>query len=265
MSPSANEAAWTWQWSHLEDTSETLFREWIHPNRIEDFAGKEVLDAGCGGGHHLRLVAPIAKEVVGVDLSCAELAADRCRDLPNVSTRSGDVAVVDLGRRFDVVYCIGVLHHTDDPTRSFRNLVRHVKPGGRMIVWVYSHEGNFLNRTVVEPLKRALYGRWPRPALLALAHLLTLLLYVPIYTVYLLPLRRLPFYEYFRNFRRLSYRRNLLNVFDKLNAPQTHFIRRERVEAWFATGFRDVHVSPYVGVSWRASGTRVAPGRDGED
>ena len=39
MSPSENEAAWEWQWSHLEDTSEMLFREWIHPNRIEDFAG----------------------------------------------------------------------------------------------------------------------------------------------------------------------------------------------------------------------------------
>jgi SAM-dependent methyltransferase len=250
MSPSANEAAWAWQWSHLEDTSETLFREWIHPNRIEDFAGKQVLDAGCGGGQHLRFVAPFAKEVVGVDLNCAALA--------------GDVAQVDLGRQFDVVYCIGVLHHTDDPARSFRNLARHLKPGGRMIVWVYSHEGNFLNRAVVEPLKRGLTGRWPRPALLALAHGLTLLLYLPIYTLYRLPLRGLPFYEYFRNFRRLPYRRNLLNVFDKLNAPQTHFLRREQVEAWFATGFRDVHVSPYVGVSWRASGTRVRS-RTGRD
>ncbi len=256
MSPTGNEAAWAWQWSHLEDDSEMLFREWIEPNRLEDFRGKAVLDAGCGGGQHLRLVAPHAAEAVGVDLSCAELAAERCRDLANVSTVAGDVAEIDLGRRFDVVYSIGVLHHTDDPQRSFENLARHVAPGGRLIVWVYSHEGNFWNRALVEPAKQ-LYGRWPRGLLLALAWVLTALLWLPIQTVYRLPLRGLPYWEYFANFRRLPFRRNVLNVFDKLNAPQTHFLRREDVESWFAEGFRDVHVSPYVGVSWRASGTRL--------
>lgn len=262
MSPSPNEAAWEWQWSHLEDDNEMLFRAWLEPNRLEDFRGKTVLDGGCGGGHHLRFVAPFAAEVVGVDLSCAALAAERCRDLANVSTVEGDVATVDLGRQFDVVYSIGVLHHTDDPARSFANLARHVKPGGRMIAWVYSHEGNFWNRALVEPAKRV-YGRWPRSLLLALAHLLTALLYVPVHSLYRLPLRGLPYWEYFANFRRLSYRRNLLNVFDKLNAPQTRFLRRSELEAWFAEGFTDVHVSPYVGVSWRGSGTRVAPPEPG--
>ena len=203
MSPTENEAVWEWQWSHLEDTSEMLFREWIHPNRIEDFAGKTVLDAGCGGGQHLRFVAPYAEEAVGVDLSCAELAADHCRELANVSTLPGDITHMDLGRAFDIAYCIGVLHHTDDPRESFRNLARHVKPGGRLIVWVYSHEGNWLNRALVEPVKRWLTGRWPRPLLLGLAHVLTALLYLPIYTIYLLPLPGLPYYEYFRNWRRL--------------------------------------------------------------
>ncbi len=46
-------------------------------------------------------------------------------------------------------------------------------------------------------------------------------------------------------------------MFDKLNAPQTQFLSRAEVEAWFsAAEFKDVHLSPYVGVSWRASGTR---------
>lgn len=256
MSPSSNEEAWLWQWQELEDDSETLFREWIHPNRIEDFAGKSVLDGGCGGGHHMRFVAPYAREVVGVDLNCADLAATKSDEHGNISTVEGDVSKMDLGRQFDVVYTIGVLHHTDDPRASFMNLARHVRPGGRMICWVYSHEGNALNRWIVEPLKRSVYGRWPRGVLLRLAELLTALLYLPVYTIYLLPLRFLPYYAYFANFRRLGFRRNVLNVFDKLNAPQTIFLKREEVASWFAEGFDDVHVSSYVGVSWRASGTR---------
>ena len=39
-----------------------------------------LLDAGCGGGHHMRLVAPLAAEVVGVDLNCAALATELCRE-----------------------------------------------------------------------------------------------------------------------------------------------------------------------------------------
>ena len=59
-----------------------------------------------------------------------------------------------------------------------------------------------------------------------------------------------------QNFRRLSFRRNVLNVFDKLNAPQTEFISRDRVERWFDPRlFDDVAITPYRGVSWRASGT----------
>lgn len=259
MSPSENEAAWAYQWSTLEDTSEMLFREWIRPVPIEAFRGKQVLDAGCGGGQHMRFVAPYAAEVLGVDLSCAEIAAERCAGFDNIHVQAADVTSMDLGRRFDIVYSIGVLHHTDDPRAAFENLARHVKVGGRLIVWVYSHEGNFLNRAVVEPLKRHLTGRWPRPVLLALARVLTALLYVPVYTVYRLPLRFLPYYEYFGNFRRLSFERNLLNVFDKLNAPQTVFLERREVESWFANGFLDVSIRSYMGVSWSATGIRAEP------
>jgi hypothetical protein len=62
--------------------------------------------------------------------------------------------------------------------------------------------------------------------------------------------------DYFENFRKLSFQRNTLVVFDKLNAPQVQFITRARVDSWFpADRFQDVHVSAYKGVSWRASGT----------
>lgn len=249
---------WVEQWSRFKDDSVFLFQEWIHPNRFEDFRGKLVLDAGAGHGHHIRMVAPFAREIVGVDLNTAAIARQETADLPNVRVIEGDLAQVDFPEPFDAVYCIGVIHHTDDPDKTFANLARLTRPGGRLIVWCYSREGNWLNRVVLEGLKRAILLRLPAGLLLALAHLLTVLLYPIVYTVYLLPgASLLPYFEYFGNWRKLSYRKNLQNVFDKLIAPQTWFIPRSRVERWFDDSrFTDIHISPYKGVSWRCSGTK---------
>ena len=205
-------------------------------------------------------MAPYARHATGVDLNAIPSARRRIGHLPNVTLVEGDIATLDLGQRFDVVYSVGVLHHTDDPAVSFESALRHCRPGGRVIVWVYSHEGNMLVRTVVESAKRVLVDRLPRAVVWQLARVLTALLTGVVHTLYRLPLPGLPFAEYFANWRRLSYRRNVLNVFDKLNAPQTRFLRRDEVARWFDPArFTNVHISHYRGVSWRASGTR----RDG--
>ena len=135
------------------------------------------------------------------------------------------------------------------------SLFVHV-PGGRLIVWCYAREGNFLTRAFVEPLRRVFLRRASRRTVNAISVALTALLYPIVHTLYRLPLRSLPYHEYFRNFRALTFRRNVLNVFDKLNAPQTQFISRARIEGWFDPAeFTDVSITPYRGVSWCASGT----------
>ena len=248
---------WAWQWDTFYDDNQWLFTEWIYPRTLEQFRGKDVLDCGCGGGQHMNFVAPFAKSVTGVDLNAIRCAGANTKHLTNAELVEADLAEMDLQKQFDVVYCIGVLHHTDDPTRTFRNIARHCKSGGTVIVWVYSHEGNFWNRTLLEWVKRAVLLRLPRRINLVLAHILTALLYLPVYSLYRLPLPSLPFFEYFDNWRKLSYHRNLLNVFDKLNAPQTWFITKDQITEWFSENqFTDVHISPYKGVSWRGSGVK---------
>jgi SAM-dependent methyltransferase len=254
----AKQKEWYEQWSMLEDQERFLFEDWIFPNRLEDFRDREVLECGCGGGHHTAFVAPYAKHVVAVDLNTTDLAKERNANAPNVEFVEGDIGTMDLGRKFDIVFSVGVVHHTDDPDRVVRNLIRHVKPGGRLILWVYSEEGNALVKYGVEPVRKLLLRRLPRKLLNRISQIVTAVLYIPAYTLYLLPLKFLPYYEYVGNFRRLSFDRNNLNVFDKLNAPQVDFISEERARRWLlSTEFRDVHISAYKGVSWRLSGTRL--------
>jgi SAM-dependent methyltransferase len=248
---------WKWEWERYGGEDEWLFHDWILPNKLEDFRDKRVMDAGCGSGQHLSILARVVREAVGVDLNAAEIARKRNAGNPHVTVVESDIALFDA-EPFDAITCIGVIHHTDDPDKTFANLARLTKPGGRTIIWCYSHEGNFLNRTLVEGSKRLFISKLPKPVMRTLSMTLTALLYIPIYTVYLLPLRFLPYYEYFENFRKLTWATNELNVFDKLNAPKTDFITKARAEKWFADhGYRDVSITPYRGVSWRASGTKV--------
>jgi SAM-dependent methyltransferase len=256
----AKQSEWHKQWTMFRDDERFLFTEWIAPVTLEDFRGKSVLEAGCGGGQHTSFIAPFASSVTAVDLNTCDLARERTAGLGNITFVEADIATMDLGRQFDVVMCIGVIHHTDDPDRTFENLYRHCRPGGRMVIWTYSSEGNGMVRYLVEPLRKAFLRRLPRKAVSAVSAVVTTLLYPPVFTIYKIPfLRFLPYYEYFGNFRRLSFRRNVLNVFDKLNAPQVKFTTLAKCAEWFSADRFDpesISVRKYAGVSYSLSGVR---------
>lgn len=247
---------WYEQWEMFQDNELFLFQEWIKPVTLEDFKDKEVLECGCGGGQHTFFVAPYAKHITAVDLNTVDIAKERNRKNKNIEFVENDIAEMDLGKEYDIVFSIGVIHHTDSPDRTVANLKRHVKPGGKLILWVYSKEGNFLVRALVEPVKKLFLKKLPMKVLNLLSGIITALLYLPVYTIYLLPLNFLPYYQYFGNFRKLSFARNKLNVFDKLNAPQTHFISYQQAKRWLSNEFSDGTVTAYKNVSYTVIATR---------
>jgi SAM-dependent methyltransferase len=119
-----------------EDEATFAVKTGVDPH---DLAGKLVLDAGCGGGRYARLAARYGARVVGVDLSAAvEKAAALCSEFPNAMIVQADLLDLPLAERvFDLVFSIGVLHHSPDPSRAFAQVAACVKPGGRLAVWLY--------------------------------------------------------------------------------------------------------------------------------
>ncbi len=132
------------------------FEEFIEPLRIRFagndiplsvFEGKRCLDAGCGGGRGSILMAEAgASEVVGIDLSETNVATSRMRaeqrGLDQCTFQQASLLEVPFeDESFDVVWSNGVLHHTDDPDLTLREITRVLKPGGWMWLYLYGSGG----------------------------------------------------------------------------------------------------------------------------
>ena len=123
--------------------------------------GKTVLDAGCGPARLARVAASGAHRLVALDVGDhIERARAVLSDFPNALVVQGSVREPPLAPgSFDVVYSVGVLHHTPDPAGAVRALARLLRPGGVLSIWVYPPE--YWGGRLRKPFNRALH-RWLR-------------------------------------------------------------------------------------------------------
>lgn len=132
--------------------SERIDRRW--------YAGKRVLDAGCGHGRYLRAFAGMGAEVVGLDIGRGPEMAGVPLDDPRIGVVQGSVLAPPLRpESFDLVFSDGVIHHTPDAAGAYQALARLVKPGGALYIWVYPVEGAL--REAVFGTARAITTRLP--------------------------------------------------------------------------------------------------------
>src|SRR5205823_6166894 len=80
-------------------------------------------------------------DVCGPPLEIARATA-RAAGVDNVEFSQYDLldGATDLGR-FDVVLCMGVLHHLADPALGLRQLARHLAPDGVLFLYLYGERG----------------------------------------------------------------------------------------------------------------------------
>lgn len=134
-----------------------VFREMGLDVDLDDdrFTGPlDILVAGCGTGQQALGVAArfLNCSVLAVDLSFASLAyasrRTRSQGVRNVNYARGDILELGtLDRQFDIIECVGVLHHMASPVEGWRVLVNKLRPGGLMKVGLYSE---LARREIVE-------------------------------------------------------------------------------------------------------------------
>ncbi len=110
-----------------------------------DRQGGSVLELGSGTGHKLIPIAADGHPCTGLELSPAMLAeARRKADVRGVEVQwvPGDMRELDLGRTFDLVVIAANsllhLHETDELVGCFRSVRRHLAPGGRLVLDVFT-------------------------------------------------------------------------------------------------------------------------------
>ena len=123
-------------------------------SNAERQAELEILIAGCGTGLHAVQVAQVYPKarILAVDISLTSLAyaqrKTRELGLRNIVYEQADILELGaLGRTFDRIESIGVLHHLAEPKLGWRVLIALLRPGGRMRVGLYSEAAR---RVVVE-------------------------------------------------------------------------------------------------------------------
>jgi 2-polyprenyl-3-methyl-5-hydroxy-6-metoxy-1,4-benzoquinol methylase len=106
---------------------------------IREQPGTEVADVGCNTGVLSLYLAQLGYRVTGFDLEDKHLEVARrglvdCRPAwDNLNYKLGDAkALPVLANTFDWAICTEVIEHIPHPVTVFHELVRVVKPGGRV-------------------------------------------------------------------------------------------------------------------------------------
>lgn len=104
------------------------------------FKEKSVVDVGCGAGRYSWAMSTMGAHVMSLDQAEHGLQSVQaaCSTFANHRTKKVDLLCpLDIAEKFDLVWCFGVLHHTGDTYRAYKNILPLVKPGGYLFLMLY--------------------------------------------------------------------------------------------------------------------------------
>lgn len=249
-----------YEWTAFGDVTPEEIRFWDRYFKdvpVEALTGSLAADIGCGKGRYTRVTAERVAHLIALDGSDAvHSAARNMADLDNVVVVKADLNQAPLRTAaFDFVSSLGVLHHLTDPRQGFRTVSALVKPGGWLLVYLYSRDPHLSVRsvglTVADYLRKASV-RIPHPALRLLCYPLAVVLYVCVVIPGMVgdllssaALSRLPLNGYRRQRPRVLW----LDTFDRLSAPIENRYTLPEVREWFTdAGFEIFKVDEQYGL-----------------
>ena len=207
------------------------------------FAGKKVLDAGCGMGRwSWCALQKGAAEVRGFDLHDGiECAKKLCANDPRAQFVRGNIFEPPFSlHSFDSVMSIGVIHHTGNTRQAFASLAKLAKPGGRLFIQVYKTRGAKMDRRMNRLLR--ITSRLPHPMLYAFCWMAVFFRRTPILKWLMQAVNH--YVMIVSHSRKRSFARNVADTFDWHCCPYRTYHTDEEVLRWFAEeGFTEARLT----------------------
>jgi ubiquinone/menaquinone biosynthesis C-methylase UbiE len=128
-----------------------------------------ILDVGCGGGRTIQKLAALAAEgkVYGVDYAKGSVAASRAKNAQLIKAGRVEIKQASVSQlpfpenQFDLVTAIETQYYWPDLVKDMQEILRVLKPGGKLIVIAESYKRgayNWLQRPVMKLLKSSNLG-----------------------------------------------------------------------------------------------------------
>jgi arsenite methyltransferase len=124
-----------------------IARAYLRPEMV-------VADIGTGTGFMAAGLAPLVRQVIAVDGSPAMLEAARrnLAGVSNVTFRLADGAALPFENgSLDAVFANMVLHHCPDPAAAIAEMVRVLRPGGRLVITdMDKHDNEWMHKEMAD-------------------------------------------------------------------------------------------------------------------